>query len=138
MRDSIPIGLVLLVLGIAGMGGAAVASPSIITPAFGNTIVMTYPDGRTGELWLQSDGSFTGEGRRGDRSSGHWRIKGMKLCLRQSRPFPAPFDFCSPLPASYRGAWSGKAWTGDRLRIVLMPGHVEGAAAHARAAGATP
>ncbi|MEO7027406.1 MAG: hypothetical protein ABI056_07620 [Caulobacteraceae bacterium] len=138
MRGATALRAVLLGIGAAGSGGSAVASPSIVTPAFGNTIVMTYPDGRTGELWLQSDGSFTGEGRRGDRSSGHWRLKGMELCLRQSRPFPAPFDFCSPVPASYRGAWLGKAWTGDPLRIVLMPGHVEGAAAHGRGAGATP
>lgn len=136
MRGIALVGAVLLSGG--GSGASAGSSPSIVSPAFGNTIVMTYPDGRTGELWLHADGSFTGEGRRADRSSGHWRVKGMKLCLRLTRPFPTWFDYCSPLPARYRTAWLGTAWTGEPLRIALIPGHVEGAAARARAAGATP
>jgi len=98
--------------------------PSPVSPAFGNTILMTYPDHRVAELWLQPDGGYAGEGRRGDRTAGHWRLKAGRLCLKQSRPFPAPFSFCTPLPASYRGAWTAKAYTGETIRVSIVPGHV--------------
>jgi hypothetical protein len=49
---------------------AAPAPAAGVAPAFGNTIVSTYPDGRTAKAWLQSDGTYLGEGRRGGRTSG--------------------------------------------------------------------
>lgn len=86
---------------------------------------MVYPDHRVGELWLQPDGAYAGEGRKGDRTAGRWQVKGGRLCLRQTRPFPAPFSFCRPLPAGYRGWWSEKAFTGEMIRLTIIPGHVE-------------
>ena len=81
-------------------GAPAVAAPSPVSKAFGNTIVSTYPDGRKAELWLQPDGDYTAKGRRGDGSSGRWRIKGERLCLKQSHPLPSPFSFCTPIPST--------------------------------------
>ncbi len=105
------------------------AAPARVARAFGATIVSTYPDGRTAELWLAPDGAYTAEGRRFDRSRGHWRVKGSKLCLRQSRPFPSPFSYCTAIPpADASGSWTGKAWSGEAIRIRLVPGHVEGQA----------
>ncbi len=106
---------------------------STVGPAFGNTILMVYPDHRVGELWLQADGSYAGEGRRADRTAGHWTVKAGKLCLKQTRPFPAPFSFCTPLPASYRGSWTAKAFTGETIRVSIVPGHVQKPAALALA-----
>jgi hypothetical protein len=95
--------------------------------AFGSTIVSTYPDGRQAELWLQRDGSYTAEGRRHDRSSGTWQIKtdkaATKLCLKQRRPFAAPFSFCTPVPeGGLDRPWTGKAYTGEQTSIRLMKG----------------
>jgi len=101
------------------------AAPSPVSPAFGNTIVSTYPDGRKAELWLAADGAYTGQGRSHDPSSGHWSVKGEKLCLRQSRPIPVPFNYCFPIPASgFDKPWSGKAPTGEPTRITLVRGHL--------------
>ena len=118
----------LTILGLAAAATLSVAAaPSPVSPAFGNTIVSTYPDGRTAHLWLQADGGYTGQGRRHDPSSGHWTVKGGKLCLRQSRPFPAPFSYCTPLPAGgFETAWSGKAFTGEAISISLARGHLAG------------
>ena len=97
-----------------------------ISAAFGNTIISTYPDGRTAELWLQSSGDYTAEGRRHDRSSGHWKLKGEKLCLKQSHPIPVPFTYCTPVAAARIGAiWSGKAVSGEPIRIKLVRGKVD-------------
>ncbi len=117
----------LLGLTAMAVGLPAAAAPSPVAKAFGNTIVSTYPDGRTGELWLQSDGGYTAQGRRGDGSNGHWSVKGQKLCLKQSRPIPSPFSFCTPIPQAGMGAaWSAKAVTGEAIRVRLVKGRYAG------------
>ncbi len=96
---------------------------SIMEKAFGSTIVSTYPDGRQGELWLNKDGTYTAAGRRQDRSSGAWQVKGDKLCMKQKTPFPAPFSYCTPIPtAGIDTSWTGKAYTGETLSIKVVKG----------------
>jgi hypothetical protein len=97
--------------------------------AFGSTIVSTYPDGRQAELWLKRDGTYEAEGRRHDRTSGVWQLKddkdGMKLCLKQRKPFAAPpfFSYCPQVPDSgLDKPWMGKAFTGERISIRLVRG----------------
>ena len=96
--------------------------------AFGSTIVSTYPDGRQAELWLKRDGTYESEGRRHDRSSGVWQIKGddkdgHKLCMRQRHPIPAPFSFCTPVPESgLDKPWTAKAYTGEQISVRLVRG----------------
>lgn len=104
---------------------ATLASPdaAVLKAAFGNTIVSTYPDGRQAQLWLRSDGSYAAEGRRGDRSAGRWKLKGAKVCLKQSKPHAFPFSYCAPVPPGGVGTvWSGKAVTGEPIRIKLVRG----------------
>ncbi len=96
---------------------------SALHETFGNTIVSTYPDGRKAELWLHPDGSYDAEGRKQDRSSGHWKVSGEKLCMKQSHPFSFPFPYCTPLmPGVVGTSWSGKAVTGEEIRIQLVRG----------------
>jgi hypothetical protein len=95
--------------------------------AFGSTIVSTYPDGRQAELWLKRDGAYEAEGRRHDRSSGTWQIKGddqhgHKLCMKQHRPIPAPFSFCTPCPDRLDQPWTAKAYTGEQISVRLVRG----------------
>ena len=125
-----PIAALALSLAAAGLASAegkndAAAQDSRLEQAFGSTIVSTYPDGRQAELWLKRDGSYTAEGRRHDRSGGTWQIKdgGSKLCLRQRRPFPAPFSFCTGVPeGGLDKPWTGKAYTGEQTSIKLVKG----------------
>jgi hypothetical protein len=101
----------------------AAADQSQLAPAFKNTVVSTYPDGRTARLWLSSDGSYTAEGRRKDRSSGHWKVKGDKICLRQSHPATLPLSYCTALPSGGVGStWSAKSVFGDPLKVTLVAG----------------
>jgi hypothetical protein len=110
---------------LAATAASASEPKSLVEKAFGATIVSTYPDGRTGELWLQADGAYTAQGRRGDPSSGHWNLSGGKLCLKQSHPLPVPFHFCTPLPTGGMDkSWTAKAVTGEAIRVRLLPGHV--------------
>lgn len=100
--------------------------PDALRAAFGNTIMSTYPDGRQAELWLSANGHYAAKGRRGDDSSGVWQTRRGRLCLRQRRPFPAPWSFCTRIPTRTDQAWSARAVTGERVRVSLLRGHVVG------------
>ncbi|MBV9509132.1 MAG: hypothetical protein JO303_02475 [Caulobacteraceae bacterium] len=112
----------------ASLAAGAAADPSSadaarVSEAFGNTIISTYPDGRTAELWLKPGGAYSAKGRRGDPSSGRWTVKGSKLCLKQSRPLPMFISYCTPIPDGGMGhAWSAKAVTGEPIRVQLIKG----------------
>ncbi len=114
---------ILSVLAFAAACPCLAAETSPVDPAFGNTIVSTYPDGRKAELWLHPDGSYSAEGRGHDPSSGHWKVKDEKLCLKQARPFSFPFSFCTPVIQGGIGTtWTTKAVTGEPIRVQLVKG----------------
>ena len=98
-------------------------SPASMAPAFANTLVSTYPDGLHGRLYLSADGGWKGVSRHAQVSSGRWRVAGSRLCLRQSRPIPIPFSYCTPIVAGGVGAsWSAKAPSGEPITVVVAPG----------------
>ena len=102
---------------------ASALTAEALAPAFVNTIVSTYEDGRTARLWLDTDGRYRGEGRKGDPSSGRWKIKDDKLCLRQGRPIPVLVSFCTPIVEGGVGtAWTTKSVFGEPLKVELVAG----------------
>lgn len=107
---------------------AASAEPTRVggvTAAFGNTVKALYPDGRYQWLWLKADGTWEAFGRRGKWSSGKWSQKDASLvCLRQSKPFPIPFNYCTAFPAgSGVGAvWASKSLEGEPIRVTVVKG----------------
>jgi hypothetical protein len=116
------------ILGVLAGGMLAVAAEAApMDGAFGNTILSTYPDGRTAELWLHPDGSYTAEGRKGDPSSGHWSTKGEKLCLKQAKPMGVPISFCQAIPANgLRDGYTTKAVSGETIQVKLVHGRAKG------------
>lgn len=116
--------LVVIAAAIAIAAPAAqAADTSGVKAAFGNTIVSTYPDGRTARLWINADGTYRGEGRRKKPSSGTWSVKGEKICLKQKKPYPAPITYCTKVRSGGVGtSWAGKAVTGEKIRITLVAG----------------
>jgi hypothetical protein len=130
-----PVLAVILASGILAFGAQAAAAPAspqaasssaIVEQAFGNTIVSHYADGRSAELWLNPDGSYTARGRRHEPSNGHWRVRGSKLCLRQAHPATLPISYCTRIPSdpSIR-QWSSKAFTGEDILVSLEPGRAD-------------
>jgi hypothetical protein len=94
------------------------ASP--VEAAFGNTIVSTYPSGRSTKLWLNRDGTYAGQRTNGKRTAGRWSLKGGKVCLKQNG---LPLTFCSKIPAGKVGlTWSSKSPKGEPLKNRLVPG----------------
>jgi hypothetical protein len=116
-----------IVAGFAVSSARAEDHDSRLEAAFGSTIVSTYPDGQQAELWLRRDGTYEAEGRRRNRMGGVWQIKqdkgGLKLCLKQLRPFSAPFSYCPAVPeGGIDKPWSGKAYTGEPINIRVVRG----------------
>jgi hypothetical protein len=118
-----PILSALAVFAITAAAEAAPRAPASLDAAFSNTILSTYPDGRTAHLWLNPDGSYKAMGRRKDRSDGHWSMKGEKLCLKQSHPMAVPFTFCAPVRTGGVGTtWTSKAVTGEKSVVKIVAG----------------
>lgn len=97
----------------------AASSPPALEKAFNGTIVSTYPDGRTAELWMYPGGVYTSMGRRHDRHSGHWKLKGDRVCFRRGL-----FGYCTALPTG-AAPFTTKAVTGETIRVRLLPGRRE-------------
>jgi hypothetical protein len=101
----------------------AVPTEADLEPAFGNTLLSTYPDGRPPPRWLQRGGRFEGRGRRGGLSSGTWRVRNGQVCFSQRRPVPMPGSFCTPIvPGGIGSHWTAKAVTGETIRVDLVAG----------------
>ena len=111
-------------LGVAGPATARAVDPlTRLSPALGNTIVSTHPDGRQARLWLDRGGAYTARSRAGKHSGGVWRVTGEKLCLRQRRPFPIPFVYCKAIPVRSVGKpWRDKAVTGEIVTNEIVRG----------------
>ncbi|MBL8773509.1 MAG: hypothetical protein JNK30_19145, partial [Phenylobacterium sp.] len=93
-------------------------------PAFGNTVKALYPDGRAQRLWFKADGTWEAIGRRGKWSAGKWSLKDDKVCLKQSKPFPAPFKYCTVFPAKGGPGvvWTSRDMNGEPIRLTLVKG----------------
>lgn len=107
----------LRVLGVIGASVLLMAAtaPSDLEKAFRGTIVSTYPDGRTAKLWMAPSGTYTSMGRRHDRHSGHWTLKGDKVCFKRGL-----FGYCTAIPTET--SFTTKAVTGETIQVRLTPG----------------
>ncbi len=116
-----PSSTLLLTFGLAAAPMAALAGDaSPVARAFGNTVLSTYPDGRTALLWLKRDGTYTAKGRRRTPSSGSWSLKADKVCLKQAKPSAVPFRYCTALPSGE--SWKAKAVTGEPITVKIVKG----------------
>lgn len=111
----------LLTFGLVAAPLAALAADaSPLERAFGNTVVSSYPDGRTALLWLKKDGTYSAKGRRRTASSGSWSLKADKVCLKQAKPQAVPFRYCTELPSGT--SWKAKAVTGEPITLKIVKG----------------
>ena len=93
----------------------AAGEPAPVQKAFTSTIVSTYPDGRIAKLLMNPGVTYTSMGRRHERHSGHWSLKGDKVCFRRSLG-----HYCTQIPTE--NAFTTKAVTGETIQVRLAPG----------------
>jgi hypothetical protein len=113
-----------LVASIAAAG--APTANEVLGPAFNNTIVSVYPDGKSTRTWLHPNGTYDGLRANGQRTFGSWELKGEKLCLTQKKPFFVPLAFCTAIPArgGVGASWMAKGLKGEPVRHTLSPGRM--------------
>ena len=116
--------VLLTFLALAALAPAAQAEPRGVAAAFGNTVKALYPDGRYQRLWLNANGTWEAVGRRGKWSSGKWSEKAGKVCLKQSKPFPAPFKYCTNFPSDggLGVQWTSRDMAGEPIRLTVVKG----------------
>lgn len=112
--------------------GAAGANPSAssstsqsrLAPAFGNTVVTTYPDGRQQSIWLRADGRWDGLSRKNTPLAGTWKVDGDKLCMKQSKPPTLPVAYCTSFPSGVSPGvvWTSKDMGGTPIKLKLVRG----------------
>jgi hypothetical protein len=98
-----------------------------VKPAFGNTVVSIYPDGRSQKIWMHPDGTWDGRSRRGTPLAGHWSVKNGKVCMKQSKPPTLPLAYCTAFPQNtYVGVtWTSKDMSGTPIRLKVVQGMSE-------------
>jgi hypothetical protein len=122
--SSLPL-VALALLGAPPAHAAPAQAPQTgLAAAFGNTVKALYRDGRAQRLWFKADGTWEAIGRRGTWSAGKWRLKDEKVCLKQSRPFPAPFQYCTEFPAQggLGAVWTSRDMAGEPIRLTVVKG----------------
>lgn len=124
MRPILLTAAVAALLPVAVRASPAHAQPQGLAAAFGNTIKALYPDGRYQRLWLRADGTWEAVGRRGKWSSGRWTQKDDQVCLKQSKPFPAPFRYCTRFPSDggLGVQWTSRDMNGEPIRLTVVKG----------------
>ena len=102
---------------------AASAPVAALQPAFGNTIVTTYPNGKVTRTWLHPDGTYEALRANGDHTGGVWKLKGGQLCITQKQPVYVPLAFCTPIvPGGIGVSWTAKGLMGEPVRNTLVAG----------------
>ena len=104
---------------------AAASGTDVLKPAFSNTIVSVYPDGKRTLLWLHPNGAYDAQRANGQRTGGSWEIKGEKVCMTQKRPFYVPLAFCTAIPPTGGGvgaSWTARGLKGEPVRHTLTAG----------------
>jgi hypothetical protein len=107
----------------AGLNAQA-ADLATLAPAFGNTVLATYPDGRSQKIWLHPDGSWDGLSRKGSPLAGRWQLKGSQICMRQMKPPTLPISFCTPFPTHTEPGvqWASRDVAGNPIKLTLLKG----------------
>jgi hypothetical protein len=98
-----------------------------VRPAFGNTVLSIYPDGRFQKIWMHADGTWDGRSRRGTPLAGRWNLKDGKVCMKQSKPPTLPLAYCTAFPANtYVGVtWTSKDMSGTPIQLKVVKGMAE-------------
>ena len=119
----------LMAAAVLGGAFAAQAAEPVegITPAFGNTVLVTYPDGHTNRIWFLADGKWDGQSRHGYPRAGRWSLRrNGGICLKQSQPPTLPISFCTSFPGPLRIGlhWDSKDLLGRSVTMSLLKGVV--------------
>ncbi|MEQ1490258.1 MAG: hypothetical protein ABL932_06870 [Terricaulis sp.] len=108
-----------LALGVALIAGPAFAGTMDNT--FGNTIVVTYPNGAEAQYFFNNDGTFTGTAPGGSTMAGRYTAEGDQLCLIPPGGQP-PQCTTIAMDKNVGDTWTQTASDGSQISVELRAG----------------
>ncbi len=128
MRKIVLLGAMIAV----GFAVAAMAADDPIGGVYGNTVFMTNGKGETTKLWINRDGTFTGESSTGKKYSGKWAVRenNTKFCTTPDLPAnapkdtPAPKESCFAFEAGHKvgDKWEQMGANGEKKTVEIKGG----------------
>ena len=97
---------------LVAAGFATAAFADTMAETYGNTVLATNDKGETTKLWFKADGTFAGEGAKGEKFTGKWAIKDGKYCSIADLPPNPPAN--TPAPKESCGDYQGNHKVGDK------------------------
>lgn len=101
------------------LAGPALADP--MATAYGNTVVITYGDGTTVNLYVNEDGTYTGSSPAGE-SAGTWAISGSQTCFTQASPEPTPPSCSKTVSKNVGDSWQSTGQGGAPVTVSIQAG----------------
>ena len=100
---------------------AGPAFAQTINNAYGNTVAVTYADGRAASYFFNEDGTFTGIAPGGTTMRGRWAIEGEELCLI---PPGGQAPTCTHLEADKNvgDTWTQTGSDGSQITVAITAG----------------
>jgi hypothetical protein len=115
-----------------GLASAAIAAADPMEGAYGNTVIVTNAKGEKTKLWINKDGTFKGEGAKGEKFTGKWTLKdnNTKYCSTVDLPAnapketPAPKESCSEFKGAHKAGdkWTQKDADGADVTVEIVAG----------------
>ena len=106
------------------LGVAMIATPAMadtIENTYGNTIVVTYPNGSHALYHFNADGTFTGVAPGGSTMAGRYTAEGDQLCLIPPSG-QAPQCTAIALDKNVGDTWTQTATDGSQINVELRAG----------------
>jgi hypothetical protein len=108
-----------LALGIAMIAAPALADTMQNT--YGNTIVVTYPNGAQATYQFNADGTFTGTAPGGSQMAGTFTVEGEQLCLAPPNGQP-PQCTSVATDKNIGDTWTQTGTDGSQISVELRAG----------------
>ena len=115
-----------------GIGTAALAAADPVASAYGNTVVVTNDKGDVSKTWYKADHTFTGEGAKGEKFQGTWRLaqNDTQFCATAVLPAgaPPPKEPIKEMCTEFKGAhkvgdkWTQKDFDGKPITVEIKAG----------------
>lgn len=112
------------VLGLAAAAALSVSAyADVMAPRFGNTVVLTAPNGQVTKLMYDADGTMDIVAPDGTKSKGKWAMEGDKLCITADAGPNAGQKQCNPTAAHKVGdEWDIGLPDGSKMKAKLVAG----------------
>lgn len=111
--------LATLALAATMLAGPALADPMAST--YGNTVVVTYGDGTTVNIYVNEDGTYTGSSPMGE-SAGTWTASGGQTCFTQSSPEPGEPSCSQTVSKNVGDSWQSTGQGGAPVTVTIQAG----------------